>query len=387
MPRILSVGPSPEGSEEIIGPQGEPGLSAYEVAITLGYLGTEEEWVESLQGTDGINGLDGVGGAQGLIGQQGEIGPQGIQGISGDIGPQGIIGLTGPEGIQGETGLTGQQGIQGLTGNTGIQGPQGEQGIQGIQGEIGINTWGSITGTLSNQTDLQTSLNGKAATAHNHSGVYEAANANIQTHIAAAHAPSNAQKNSDILKSEIEAVLTGVLSSHSHSAGGDILYSAPGADFSIASLTDIICATVDLLSIVAGNQIAIEGFFTILNNSTATRVCVITIDFDNAFDIEISTGALAFSSTLIHPFWFRAICDIRSTSLAYSVVVIDGQLAAGIASGGDTTMAATHLSGKGWGTVSGDLTGTLTCNLKVRSASATATQTLRLHNFTVRKVV
>lgn len=36
-------------------------------------------------------------------------------------------------------------------------------------------------------------------------------------HSQAAHAPSNAQKNSDILKSEVEAVLTGDITSHSHS--------------------------------------------------------------------------------------------------------------------------------------------------------------------------
>src|SRR4030042_3995238 len=40
------------------------------------------------------------------------------------------------------------------------------------------------------------------------------------THSQASHAPSNAQKNSDILKTEIEAVLTGELTSHTHSGGG-----------------------------------------------------------------------------------------------------------------------------------------------------------------------
>lgn len=32
----------------------------------------------------------------------------------------------------------------------------------------GGSTWGSITGTLSSQTDLQSALNGKAATVHTH---------------------------------------------------------------------------------------------------------------------------------------------------------------------------------------------------------------------------
>ena len=40
------------------------------------------------------------------------------------------------------------------------------------------------------------------------------------THSQAAHAPSNAQANADITKAEIEAKLTGVISSHSHSGGG-----------------------------------------------------------------------------------------------------------------------------------------------------------------------
>lgn len=56
--------------------------------------------------------------------------------------------------------------------------------------------------------------------AHDHDAAYEAKNANIQQHIAAAHAPSNAQKNSDITKAEIEAKLAGEISSHTHAGGG-----------------------------------------------------------------------------------------------------------------------------------------------------------------------
>jgi hypothetical protein len=55
---------------------------------------------------------------------------------------------------------------------------------------------------------------------HNHAGTYEPADANIQSHIASAHAPSNAQKNSDITKAEIEAKLTGEITSHTHPGGG-----------------------------------------------------------------------------------------------------------------------------------------------------------------------
>lgn len=52
-----------------------------------------------------------------------------------------------------------------------------------------------------------------------HTHPYEPANANIQAHVIAAHAPATAQANADITKAEIEAKLTGAITSHSHAAG------------------------------------------------------------------------------------------------------------------------------------------------------------------------
>jgi hypothetical protein len=74
------------------------------------------------------------------------------------------------------------------------------------------------------EANLADAVTKKHDAAHNHSGVYEPANANIQTHVTAQHAPTNAQKNSDILKSEIEAKLTGEISSHTHAGGGGLGY-------------------------------------------------------------------------------------------------------------------------------------------------------------------
>jgi microcystin-dependent protein len=149
-------------------------------------------------------------------------------------------------------------------------------------GPGGDAAWGSIAGTLDDQTDLQTALDGKAAathahviadttglegaldgksatghahapsditgtavvtadarlsdartpTAHSHPqsevtnlvtdlAAKEPANANIQAHVASAHAPTDAQKNSDITKAEIEAKLTGQISSHTHAGGSE----------------------------------------------------------------------------------------------------------------------------------------------------------------------
>jgi hypothetical protein len=98
-------------------------------------------------------------------------------------------------------------------------------------------------------TATQTALDGKSGTGHDHSGVYEPANANIQQHVAAAHAPANAQKNSDILKAEIEAKLTGEISTHTHAGGGGSPFmfegslaadAATGANVTPISLTGLV---------------------------------------------------------------------------------------------------------------------------------------------------
>lgn len=56
-------------------------------------------------------------------------------------------------------------------GDTGPAGSDGAQGPMGPQGPTGpASAWGTIPGTLSDQTDLQTALNGKAPLAHTHAG-------------------------------------------------------------------------------------------------------------------------------------------------------------------------------------------------------------------------
>ena len=60
--------PGADGSDGTDGASGPPGadgadgLSAYEIAIQNGFVGTEAEWLASLQGADGQDGSDGQGG-------------------------------------------------------------------------------------------------------------------------------------------------------------------------------------------------------------------------------------------------------------------------------------------------------------------------------------
>lgn len=136
------------------GDTGEPGLnggadgiSAYQVAVDNGFVGTITDWLASLHGSTGPQGPQG---SIGLTGPQGEQGPQGVEGDSayqvatatGFVGTQiqwlaSLVGATGATGSQGIQGPAGAQGIQGVKGDTGDTGATGATGIQGIQGPIG----------------------------------------------------------------------------------------------------------------------------------------------------------------------------------------------------------------------------------------------------------
>lgn len=66
-----------EIQETVLGVQGEAGLSAYEVAVRDGFVGTEDEWLASLVGPTGPQGPSGATGPQGAQGQPGLPGTQG----------------------------------------------------------------------------------------------------------------------------------------------------------------------------------------------------------------------------------------------------------------------------------------------------------------------
>ena len=88
------------GDDGATGQNGSDGLSAYQVALVNGFVGSEAQWLASL------------------------VGPE---------GPQGEVGEQGPQGIQGTPGLTGPQG------EPGTQGPQGEQGPEGPAGSVDVS--------------------------------------------------------------------------------------------------------------------------------------------------------------------------------------------------------------------------------------------------------
>ena len=74
----------------IAGAGGIQGKSAYQIALDNGFVGTEQEWLDSLvgpQGPKGDTGSTGPAGATGPQGEKGDKGDTGEQGDTGDAGP------------------------------------------------------------------------------------------------------------------------------------------------------------------------------------------------------------------------------------------------------------------------------------------------------------
>lgn len=173
----------PKGDQGERGPKGDKGDRGPQ-----GYKG--ERGPKGIDGKQGIQGIQGERGPKGDRGLQGE---RGFKGDKGDKGDPGKRGQRGPKGEKGEKGDVGPQGPPGTGGggniyrNLFLSGPSdptikdGRAGYKYINtttkelferqtngtwtslGTIGSGgTWGSITGTLSDQTDLQAALDLKA---------------------------------------------------------------------------------------------------------------------------------------------------------------------------------------------------------------------------------
>lgn len=189
------------GNVMYIGGTTKYGLSAYQISCNHGFVGTEEEWVESLRGEDGkdaytvavekgykgseeefyaqlgvLNGIeervsasaaaaeasaqqaalsastspklsanntwmlwDAEQGAY-VDSERSAVGPQGVKGdtgATGAAGPQGPKGDAGERGEKGATGATGPAGAKGEKGDKGDTGAQGPKGEQGEKGDTG----------------------------------------------------------------------------------------------------------------------------------------------------------------------------------------------------------------------------------------------------------
>ena len=123
------------------GADGSDGLSAYQVAVSLGYTGTQKEWVSSLKGATGSSGANGSNGWSPLL-RVVARGDDSVLQITDWLGGTGTkpttLGYLSSTGIV--TNISNASNIRGIKGDTGAQGIQGVQGEAGQDGADGVGS-------------------------------------------------------------------------------------------------------------------------------------------------------------------------------------------------------------------------------------------------------
>lgn len=158
----IAVGTVTSGATASVTNSGTSSAAVFDFVLPKGDKGEK--------GDTGATGPEGPQGPQGETGATGATGPQGPQGIQGATGPQGETGPAGPEGPTGPQGQTGAAGADGYSPTATVT-KSGDTATITITDKNGTTTatvtdgsaasWGNITGTLSDQTDLQTALDAK----------------------------------------------------------------------------------------------------------------------------------------------------------------------------------------------------------------------------------
>lgn len=143
-----------DGDDGLPGVDGSHGLSAYEIAQEAGFTGTEAEWLASLVGTPGQDGIDGDQGVPGINGRSAyELAVE--SGFEGNL-EDWLASLVGPKGQDGKSayelavglGFEGDEAtwILSLKGDKGEPGLKGEDGVDGIDGVTQNATTITFTG-------------------------------------------------------------------------------------------------------------------------------------------------------------------------------------------------------------------------------------------------
>ena len=161
------IGPKgADGADGQNGKDGQPGKSAYQVAVDNGFDGTQAEWLRSLHGEDGIDGKPGTNGKDGQPGHDGKSAYE-IAVSNGFKGTEqewlnSLKGEQGHDGIQGPKGDAGERGPQGLPGKDGSDGKDGAQGPAGANGKDGQSTYQLwlAKGNTGSEEDFLNSLKG-----------------------------------------------------------------------------------------------------------------------------------------------------------------------------------------------------------------------------------
>ena len=252
-----------KGDKGDTGEQGLPGVNG-----TNGIDGvdghTPVKGIDYFDGINGIQGERGLQGEQGLPGLKGDKGDTGLQGEQGIPGLNGADGLPGAKGDKGDTGEQGQQGLPGIKGDTG---DQGLQGIPGIKGDTGLQGEQGIQG--------------------------------------------NPGSDAQVTKANVEAVLTGEISTHTHAGGSggmgytltvQALTSSPGDGatvyFGQLPKAPISTANVSKVYVRKAGTIKIAQIYCYSGTAGTNESWSLYIRKNNTTDYLIATVAVAASERI-----------------------------------------------------------------------------------------
>ena len=145
------------------GINGTNGLSAYQIAVSNGFIGTEQQWIVSLKGATGATGASGANGWTPSIRTEVRGTDELVLRImdwTGGSGTKPAVGYLSSTGlvtnISNATNIRGVQGLQGVQGTQGVQGVAGQDAAQATN--IVIQDDHSVIVTYNNSTTLQSNV-------------------------------------------------------------------------------------------------------------------------------------------------------------------------------------------------------------------------------------
>ena len=169
------------------------------------------------------------------------------------------------------------------------------------------------------------------------------------THSQSAHAPSNAQKNSDITKEEIEAKLTGVISTHSHSGSSpagvldDLQISVLQSDGTLNAALGVQtwCGTnktgQDVFTVAANTTYSFKGQW-IVNTGATTHTTAMAWSLSGAtvasFEYLVNLwsaalNAIATTQSTIHVSGVASKVLNATSTAVYTIINFEGTLVTG----------------------------------------------------------
>ena len=136
------------GVNGLNGRDGTDGLSAYQIAVQNGFVGSNAEWLNSLKGAAAAKGDDGDNGWSPVFQTESVDGGSYLKlvdWIGGEGDKPTLLGFVSDSGIVNNravaNNLKGQKGDKGDTGERGDKGEKGERGSEGFQGEQGLSAY------------------------------------------------------------------------------------------------------------------------------------------------------------------------------------------------------------------------------------------------------